>query len=66
MRVHKVSAETDKGKFFRFVGSKAELPTQKTIVADLAGIKKSELSISEVEVPTSKVELIKFLNGFSS
>lgn len=66
MQLHKVSAEKDGKNFFRFVASKAELPTQKTIVAELSGLKKSELVISEVIVPSIKVELIKFLNGFSA
>jgi hypothetical protein len=66
MIAYKVSAVTDKGKFFRFVSSKVDIPTQKAVVADQAGVKKIDVIVSEEEIPTTKYELIKYLNEFSA
>lgn len=48
----------------RFGGSMADARTwRNTIVNDYDGIKKSEVKIEEIEIPTSKAELLEFINN---
>ena len=48
--------------FVRFAGSQGEATKTRMALAEEHGLKKLGIEIEEVDVPTSKAELLPFLN----
>lgn len=64
MRAYRV--QDGEGKMIRFGGSQTEAKQKRDEIIETLGVKKKEVSIEEIEIPTSKTELLEFLNEFSS
>ena len=60
MRAYRVSAGGESTP--RFAGSQAEAREKREELMTLLNVKKSAISIKEEEVPTSKTDLLPFLN----
>jgi hypothetical protein len=68
MRAYKVSTEhnnDDGGKtpVFRYAGTNAEARQTRDAMVNDYGVKKKEVTIEDVDIPTSKAELLDFING---
>lgn len=62
MKLYKITANQVGAPVAQFVGSQAEASKlRKELVSDL-GFKRADISTEEVDVPTSKKELIEWLN----
>ena len=52
--------------FVRFAGSQGEATKTRAALAEQYGLKKLSIEIEEVDVPTSKAELLPFLNELAA
>lgn len=52
--------------FTRFAGSQGDATKARMALAEQRGLKKLGIEISEVDIPTSKTELLPFLNNLAS
>jgi len=50
----------------QYAGSRAEASKMRMAMMEEHGVKRSEVSIDEAEVPTKKAELVAFLNEMLS
>jgi hypothetical protein len=48
---------------FRFAGSQGDASKRKAELVELRAVKRTQVSLEEIEVPTGKTELLDFLNG---
>jgi len=64
VRAYRVTAGA--GYTPRFAGSQAEARAKREELMGVYDLKKSQISIEEEEVPTSKSELLPFINGLLS
>lgn len=62
MRAYLVATPTSGGKY---AGTQAQASAAKKAYLD-AGAKRSEVTVTEVEIPTAKAELIDFINKLVS
>ncbi len=62
MRAYKISAVGD-GKPLGFGGSQAHAREVRDQVMARKELRKKDLQIEEVEVPTGKTDLLEFING---
>jgi len=51
--------------FIRFAGSQSDATKTRMALADQHGLKKLDIEIEEVDIPTSKTELLPFLNALA-
>lgn len=67
MRAYKVTAsdgETDLG--FRFGTTQSDAKTKRDELMEQFDVKKSAVSIEEVEIPMAKAELLEFINELAA
>lgn len=58
MRAYRIGAPSA----FRFAGSQSDASKQKTELMETFSLKRTQVSVEEIEVPTDKVGLLEFLN----
>jgi hypothetical protein len=72
MRAYKVSVATEEQDgngvsalitHTQFAGSMAEVRTIRDTFVEELGVKKKDVDVEEVDIPTSKTELLPFLNN---
>lgn len=62
MRAYEVSVVVDGKKIRGFAGTQGEAKTARQTLVDNHGVKKSSVSIDEVDIPTDKTGLLGFIN----
>ena len=64
MRAYEVSATFDAGETKKrvFTGSSADARSERRVMMDTFGVKMKDVVIRGVEIPTSKLPLLEFLN----
>lgn len=64
MKLYRVSFTTEAGgvETAKWVGSQDEAVKQRMAFMDVHGVKRKSISIEQVDVPTTKAELIEWLN----
>ena len=67
MRAYRVVGKTTNGTTVtRFAGTQADARQTRDAIVNDTGLKKGEVDIEEVEIPTAKAELIEFINELVS
>lgn len=65
MRAYQVSVQPN-GEIIRFAiaASQADARVKRDeLISDMEGIKKKDVTIEEIEIPSGKSDLIEFING---
>jgi hypothetical protein len=62
MRAYKVEAE---GHGFRFGSTQADARAKRDELVEKFEVKKSKVTIEEVEIPTGKADLLEFVNNLA-
>lgn len=67
MRAYKVTADVEDGEKMttvtKFAGTQADARAARQALVDEHGVKKKDVSLDEVEIPTAKSDLLDFING---
>lgn len=67
MRVYEVSViEDDEVLGTRYAGTQADARATRDELMSKFGVKKKDVSIKEIEVPTDKAGLLEFINGVAA
>lgn len=64
MRAYKVNDKQK--KVTRFAGSQTDAKTHRDAIMEGLDVKKKDVTIEEIEIPTGKTELLGFLNELSA
>lgn len=62
MRAYRIGAP----QAFRFAGSQSDAAKTKAELIDRYGLKRTQVSVEEVEIPTAKTELLEFVNELAA
>jgi hypothetical protein len=65
MKLYRVSLITEAGgaKTAKWVGSQDEATKQRMALMDAFGLKRKDVHIGQIDVPTTKADLIEWLNA---
>lgn len=62
MRAYKVSMSLEGAEITGFAGTQKDATTARQTLVDKYGVKKSSVTIEDVDIPTDKTGLLDFLN----